>query len=553
MEESTNLNQQISNRIDFNLIKQGSVVVVGSENIANYLCAYLCGLGIGEIHLFNQDLVTAKSSSSEFLIAQSESYYERKIDKIENIVKQINKDVNITTFFSEFDSAFLDESSATDQTIIIDTTNNPLSKYNCYSQAKQISQISKQEVHLISASSNLDCASISKLLITQSQKKHSRNKLERLVQNTQNKKYVDKNMDNLLLEEYFGKKQGSYTSCVISALVADEIRKIVNPLFVESNKELLGRIDFSIYSDKLFKYSAHKSNQSIKSIKLNQSNQKMINLLNKKNKTEKKIHKKLKNNKLRKNKFKNNKFKNSKIKNKKILVVGVGGIGTYVALNCALFGYGQIDIYDGDIEEDHNLNRQILFYNSIGLNKADSIKQKLQKINSFTQINSYPTYFGKNELIRGKKYDLIFSCVDNWSARKLISEYSVKTKTPLINGSVTTFDCELDFFIPGKTLCHNCYNPYSEFIESEIENNGSEESASCADRPVNVVMPNAFVGGLMSGIGELVSTRNYKSLSAIINKKINYRSQKKDQYKFGFEKEERLCTSNCDCDCHKFA
>ena len=65
-----------------------------------------------------------------------------------------------------------------------------------------------------------------------------------------------------------------------------------------------------------------------------------------------------------------------KILRTKCLIVGAGGLGWPVAIYAADAGFGHIEIYDEDLIEITNLNRQIAHQNNdIGLNKAENLAE----------------------------------------------------------------------------------------------------------------------------------------------------------------------------------
>ena len=71
-----------------------------------------------------------------------------------------------------------------------------------------------------------------------------------------------------------------------------------------------------------------------------------------------------------------------KLLNTKCLIVGAGGLGCPVALYASAAGFGHIEIYDQDVIEISNLNRQIAHKsNHIGNNKAENLVKECKKIN----------------------------------------------------------------------------------------------------------------------------------------------------------------------------
>ena len=71
-----------------------------------------------------------------------------------------------------------------------------------------------------------------------------------------------------------------------------------------------------------------------------------------------------------------------KLKNSRVLIVGVGGLGSPVALYLAAAGVGELHLADFDSVDLTNLQRQIIHDSaSIGQSKVDSAMQRLAAIN----------------------------------------------------------------------------------------------------------------------------------------------------------------------------
>lgn len=77
-----------------------------------------------------------------------------------------------------------------------------------------------------------------------------------------------------------------------------------------------------------------------------------------------------------------------KLSGSSVLILGCGGIGTHVAWNMCVLGVGKITLVDFDTVEESNLNRQILYsMDDIGKNKAEVLRERLQRINPNITVN----------------------------------------------------------------------------------------------------------------------------------------------------------------------
>ena len=98
-----------------------------------------------------------------------------------------------------------------------------------------------------------------------------------------------------------------------------------------------------------------------------------------------------------------------KLLKSKVLIVGVGGLGSPIALYLTAAGIGTIGIIDSDTVEISNIQRQIIF-NSTDIKKNKSIvaAKKLKKINPNIKILYYKNRLKKNNINKiAKKFDLI--------------------------------------------------------------------------------------------------------------------------------------------------
>ncbi|ORY54469.1 hypothetical protein BCR35DRAFT_296691 [Leucosporidium creatinivorum] len=132
-----------------------------------------------------------------------------------------------------------------------------------------------------------------------------------------------------------------------------------------------------------------------------------------------------------------------KLKRSHILVIGAGGLGCPVLLYLAAAGVGEITVLDHDSVELSNLHRQVLHSEErVGINKAESAKLGLEKLNSDVKINAHALPFTPSlfhsattpSSILEPSFSLILDCTDNPATRHFLNAYAVAYGIPLVSG-----------------------------------------------------------------------------------------------------------------------
>ena len=83
----------------------------------------------------------------------------------------------------------------------------------------------------------------------------------------------------------------------------------------------------------------------------------------------------------------------NKLKTSKVVVCGIGGLGSHVAISLARSGVGTIKIIDFDVVEPSNINRQSYFINQIGLYKTQALKNIIENKGDVTKLIAIGYYF----------------------------------------------------------------------------------------------------------------------------------------------------------------
>jgi adenylyltransferase/sulfurtransferase len=137
-----------------------------------------------------------------------------------------------------------------------------------------------------------------------------------------------------------------------------------------------------------------------------------------------------------------------KIQNASVLIVGVGGLGSPVALYLAAAGVGTMHLVDADVVSLSNLGRQVL-YNTLhlGLPKVTVAQQVLQVLNPDVQVVPHHKFLDQeNALALVERADVVIDCSDNFATRYLLHDVCKQAGKPLVYGAIEGFEGLLTVF-----------------------------------------------------------------------------------------------------------
>ena len=124
------------------------------------------------------------------------------------------------------------------------------------------------------------------------------------------------------------------------------------------------------------------------------------------------------------------------IKSKKVLIIGLGGVGSYAVEALIRSGIENITIVDSDKIEITNLNRQLMTYqNNIGNYKTDEIEKRILDINpkvKVKKVTEFITLDNINKLFNDK-YDYIIDACDTITIKLELIRISKKINIKLIS------------------------------------------------------------------------------------------------------------------------
>jgi len=112
-----------------------------------------------------------------------------------------------------------------------------------------------------------------------------------------------------------------------------------------------------------------------------------------------------------------------KLKAGKVAILGLGGLGSNIAISLARIGVGKLVLVDYDVVEPSNLNRQQYFINDIGKHKTEAMKEHLDKINLFIDVEIHNSYITKDNMNFLHDVDIIIEAFDNPNSKAEICNF----------------------------------------------------------------------------------------------------------------------------------
>ncbi len=149
-----------------------------------------------------------------------------------------------------------------------------------------------------------------------------------------------------------------------------------------------------------------------------------------------------------------------KLAESSVLIMGLGGLGSPVALYLAAAGVGHLHLVDFDHVELTNLQRQIAHgMQDIGENKAHSAECAIKQLNPDVQCKV------TSESLRGDALtnavgavDLVVDATDNFETRYAVNDACFAMGRPLVSGAAIRMEGQVAVFNPmvKSSPCYRC-------------------------------------------------------------------------------------------------
>lgn len=177
-----------------------------------------------------------------------------------------------------------------------------------------------------------------------------------------------------------------------------------------------------------------------------------------------------------------------------VLILGLGGLGSPVAMYLAAAGVGHLTLVDDDEVDLSNLQRQIVHTTErIGQSKVASAAQTIAQLNPEVEVTCLTQRLDQKALKQQlADVDLALDCTDNFSTRFALNAACVTTRTPLVSGAAIRLEGQVAVFDSRRpeSPCYRC-----------LYEDQNDENLSCAAS--GVLAPLVGVIGTMQALEAL--------------------------------------------------
>lgn len=128
------------------------------------------------------------------------------------------------------------------------------------------------------------------------------------------------------------------------------------------------------------------------------------------------------------------------LKNKTVLVVGIGGVGSFCVEALARTGIGHLILVDKDKVESSNINRQLLATTeTIDQVKVIVMKKRIQTLNPECRVDTYDCFYdcSMDEKIFSQKIDFVIDCIDSIKSKQDLAMACIQRDIPFLSSMGT--------------------------------------------------------------------------------------------------------------------
>lgn len=153
-----------------------------------------------------------------------------------------------------------------------------------------------------------------------------------------------------------------------------------------------------------------------------------------------------------------------------VLIIGLGGVGSYAAEFIARAGIGKMTIVDGDDVEASNRNRQLpALATTEGQSKALLMEDRIKSINPEIEVHVIPHFLMPDEVeeVFSRPFDYVIEAIDSITPKATVISTAVMKGLPIVSsmGAGGKLDpTKLEVADISKT--HTC--PFAQYVRKRL-------------------------------------------------------------------------------------
>ncbi len=186
--------------------------------------------------------------------------------------------------------------------------------------------------------------------------------------------------------------------------------------------------------------------------------------------------------------------------NSHVLIIGMGGLGSPVAIYLAAAGVGRLTLVDFDTVDLSNLQRQIVHSTSdVGRPKVESARERLLALNPEIKVEIIGHKLEGDELLAAvAAADVVVDASDNFATRFSINDACVQARKPLVSGAAIRMEGQVAVFHNERdeSPCYRC-----------LYRDEGDEDLRCSE--------NGVLAPVVGVIGSLQATETIKLLTGM--------------------------------------
>ena len=156
-----------------------------------------------------------------------------------------------------------------------------------------------------------------------------------------------------------------------------------------------------------------------------------------------------------------------------VLIVGIGGVGSYAAEAIARAGTGHVSLMDGDSVQPSNLNRQLVaLMSTIGMNKAEVMAARIKDIDPAADVTALPRFYRPDDGMDLAVYDWIIDAIDDVEAKTALICRAAELGVNIVSAMGAAGKTKTDFVVSDISKTQVC--PLARVMRKRLRDRGVE-------------------------------------------------------------------------------